>query len=72
MLFDRRKELDGIVVAVNLSNKPQRVTLPKTPSSLGWHYASVFDGRAYSVFDNNSTVTLPPHGYQVWEQIAMK
>ncbi|MBJ6110244.1 DUF3459 domain-containing protein [Hymenobacter sp. BT523] len=72
VLFERRQELEGIVVAVNLSNTPQRVTLPATPDSLGWHYAAVFDGRAPSVSQQNRTATLPPHGYQVWEQIATK
>ena len=72
VVFDRRKALEGVVVAVNLSEKPQLVTLPETPSAMGWYYAAVFAGHTRSVLTNHSTATLPPHGYQVWEQVAMK
>ncbi|WP_210518619.1 alpha-amylase family glycosyl hydrolase [Hymenobacter terricola] len=72
VVFDRRKDLEGVVVAVNLSDKSQRVTLPETPSALGWYYVSLFDGHTQSAFGKTSSVTLPPHGYQAWQQVAMK
>ena len=75
VVFARRKNNEAVVVAVNLSGQPQRVQLPATPTPLstGQQCVEVFAAgpRATS---NHGTLSalLPPHGYQVWKQSAMK
>ncbi|MBO2010719.1 alpha-amylase family glycosyl hydrolase [Hymenobacter negativus] len=67
VLFERRKDEEGIVVAVNLSDKFQQVALPKTSNLHVWYYVSLFATPEYSALEDNDVVTVPPHGYQVWE-----
>ena len=67
ILFDRRKDTEAVVVAVNLSDKPQRVELPK-PSDSSHQYRSMFVANDQHKGLSDNPAQLPAHGYQVWEQ----
>ena len=74
LLFNRRPGTGAVVVTVNLSDKPAVVALPPTPSETGWQYQPVLTSanqKAGSMKADNR-VTLPAHGYGVWQQAAMK
>ena len=74
ILFDRRLDTEAVVVAVNLSDKPAVVALPPTPTETGWQYQPVLTSPNQNAgsMKAGSRVTLPAHGYGVWQQAAMK
>ena len=74
VLFDRRLGTEAVVVAVNLSDKPAVVALPPTPTETGWQYQPVLTSPNQNAgsMEAGSRVTLPAHGYGVWQQAAMK
>jgi len=69
--FERRKGIQALVVTVNLSNQPQQLQLPESPESLGTVFRGVFDTGQGNNPKSTNTPTLPPHGFQVWEQISL-
>ncbi|WP_052733023.1 alpha-amylase family glycosyl hydrolase [Hymenobacter terrenus] len=73
VLFDRRKNTEAVVVALNLSDKPQGIELPKIPDSRGGHYRTVlsFATDTAGPKDDVKPIVLPPHGFQVWEQTGL-
>jgi glycosidase len=71
VVFERKKDLEAVVVAINLTNQPQQVQLPATPGSLGRQYRDIFRNASQQVSNAGGLAyTLPAHGYQVWEQQA--
>ena len=74
VLFDRRLGTEAVVVAVNLSDKLAVVALPPTSSEMGWQYQPVLTSASQNVglMKADSRITLPTHGYGVWQQAAMK
>ncbi|WP_201983276.1 alpha-amylase family glycosyl hydrolase [Hymenobacter rubidus] len=68
VVFERRKGDAAVVVMVNLHDKPQPLALPAGAGS----YRAVFPTTGHLAEDAGAPVTLPPHGYQVWEQIGQK
>ena len=75
VVFERRKGTEAVVVAVNLSDKEQRITLPPTPAPMSWQYTTVLQDNERSAPAPAATSTLvasmAPHGYHVWQQYAM-
>ena len=69
VLFDRRLGTGAVVVTVNLSNKPAVVALPPTPTKTGWQYQPVLTSPNQNAgsMKVGSRVTLPAHGYGVWQ-----
>ena len=73
LVFDRRKGAEAVVVAINLSGQAQRIALPDTPNSSGWQYKEVLrDPQPVREKAEGLRAVLPPHGYRVWEQYALK
>ena len=74
VVFERRKADDLVLVAVNLSNQAQQVRLPARPSERAQQRITLFptSNQDSPAEARGQEVTLPPHGYQVWEQRAVK
>ena len=74
VVFERRKADDVVLVAVNLSDHAQRVPLPAQPSESAHQRIALFRAGNQRGPDEarGQEATLPPHGYQVWEQGARK
>jgi len=75
VMFERRKGDAAVLVAVNLGAQPQVVHLPATSTSPkpAQQWAAVFaDGPQAASNSEGLSATLPPHGYQVWQQFAKK
>ncbi|MDO7849421.1 alpha-amylase family glycosyl hydrolase [Hymenobacter sp. M29] len=71
--FERQKGGAAVVVAVNLSDQPQQVQLPAPPLPDQLYqrlFATV--GQEKGGSSPASSVTLWPHGYQVWERNSGK
>jgi glycosidase len=73
VVFDRSKNGEAIAVAVNLSNKPQSIEVPKTLSPAGWYTEELFHPSSPAAKPTRAdSAVLPPHGYQVWKFIGLK
>ena len=57
--FERRKGAAAVVVVANLTDQPQAVSLPPGPAR-----GELFGGATAGT--TATSVSVPPHGYQVW------
>ncbi|MBH8558452.1 alpha-amylase family glycosyl hydrolase [Hymenobacter negativus] len=68
VVFERSKGSAAVVVMVNLSDKSAQLRLPNGSLS----YQAIFPTTGRPTEVAAAAVALPPHGFQVWKQVAMK